>query len=151
MLELWIGVKAARYFPCTQSSSRLNVGHVPIYNNGKFAPASHLSHPRRDVTYIAFHCVLMGKVYRAKDEWATPLPTQTVQDKKTSTKQTKCPSTFNIGLPHLRHTSNCIPTEAINVHIVVANVEHCTEYTWSQLTQGRVYHNWSLEVDKLQT
>ena len=63
MLELWTGVKAARYFPCTRSSSRLNVGHVSIYNNGKFAPASYLRHPRRDVTYIAFHCVLMGKVY----------------------------------------------------------------------------------------
>ena len=63
MLELWIGVKAARYFPCTRSSSRLNVGHVPIYNNGKFAPACHLRHHRRDVTYIAFYCVLMGKVY----------------------------------------------------------------------------------------
>ena len=42
MLELWIGVKAARYFPCTRSSSRLNVGHVPIYNNGKFASCTSL-------------------------------------------------------------------------------------------------------------
>ena len=63
MLELWIGVKAARYFPCTRSSSRLNVGHVPTYNNGKFVPTSLLRHPRRDITYIAFHYVLMGKVY----------------------------------------------------------------------------------------
>ena len=62
MLELWIGANAALYFSCTRSSSRLNVGHVPIYNNVKFAPAGHLRHPRRDVTYIAFYCVLMGKV-----------------------------------------------------------------------------------------
>ena len=26
-------------FPCTQNSSRLNVGYVPIYNNREFVPA----------------------------------------------------------------------------------------------------------------
>ena len=49
--------------PCTRSSSRLNICHASIYNNVKFAPAALLRHPRRDVTYIAFLCVLMGKVY----------------------------------------------------------------------------------------
>jgi len=27
-------------FSCTQSSNHLNVGHIAIYNNGEFAPAT---------------------------------------------------------------------------------------------------------------
>ena len=32
-------------------------------NNGEFASPDLPGHPRCDVTYTAFHCVLMGKVY----------------------------------------------------------------------------------------
>ena len=35
----------------------------PYNNNGEFAPAGFLRHPRRVITYTAFHCVLMEKVY----------------------------------------------------------------------------------------
>ena len=46
-----------------QSGSCLKACYIPIYTNGKFAPADLLRYPRRDITYSAFHCVLTGKVY----------------------------------------------------------------------------------------
>ena len=69
MLELWIGVKAAWDYPVREGSCHLNVGHVPVYSNGKFDPAGLPRHPRRDITYTAFHCVLMGKVYCRGGGW----------------------------------------------------------------------------------
>ena len=48
-------------FPLHVKQQPSEPGHVPIYNNGKFAPASLLRHPRRDVTYIAFQLRLNGK------------------------------------------------------------------------------------------
>ena len=35
--------------PVREGSSDLNVGYVPVYSNGKFAPAGLPRHPRRDV------------------------------------------------------------------------------------------------------
>ena len=63
ILEHWIGVQTAWYFPCTQTSSHLNLGYVPVYSNGEFDPASLPRHPRCDITYTAFYHVLMGKIY----------------------------------------------------------------------------------------
>ena len=41
----------------------MKAGYIPVYTNGKFAPADLLMYPRRGVTYSAFYSVLMGKVY----------------------------------------------------------------------------------------
>ena len=49
--------------PVRQSSSHLNVGCVPVYSNGEFAPASLSRHPRCDVTYSVHILMLVGKVY----------------------------------------------------------------------------------------
>ena len=49
--------------PVHEDSSHLNVGHIPVYSNGKFTPASLPRHPRRDVTYSAHILMLVGKVY----------------------------------------------------------------------------------------
>ena len=40
------------------SSSHLNIGYIPAYSNGKFAPTGVPRHPRRDVILM-----LVGKVY----------------------------------------------------------------------------------------
>ena len=50
-------------FPVREGSSHLNVGHIPVYSNVKFAPASLLRHPRRDVMYSTHILMLVGKVY----------------------------------------------------------------------------------------
>ena len=64
MLELWINVsKAAHDSSCTQSSSRLNVGHVVVNNSGEFAPTTFWRYPRRDVTNSVHILILVGKVY----------------------------------------------------------------------------------------
>ena len=45
------------------SSSHLNIGYVPIYSNGKFAPAGVLRHPRCDVMDSVHILMLVGKIY----------------------------------------------------------------------------------------
>ena len=55
--------KAAHDFSCTQSSSRLNVGHVVVNNSGEFAPTTFWRYPRRDVTNSIHILILVGRVY----------------------------------------------------------------------------------------
>ena len=45
------------------SGSCLKACYIPVCTHGKFTPADLLRYPRCDVTYSAFHSVLMGKVY----------------------------------------------------------------------------------------
>ena len=46
-----------------KGSSHLNVGHVLIHSNGKFAPAGIPRHPRCDVMDSVHISMLVGKIY----------------------------------------------------------------------------------------
>ena len=66
LLELWIGFQTVWDFSCTRSSSHLNIGHVPIYNNGEFVRGTFWRYPRCDVTDSMHILMLVGKVYYNK-------------------------------------------------------------------------------------
>ena len=56
-------ILSKRDFQFMRKFAPMKISRYTVYSNGKFTPAGLPRHPRRDVTYTAIHCVLMGKVH----------------------------------------------------------------------------------------
>ena len=98
--------------PYTRSGSCLKACYIPVYTNGKFAPADLLRYPRRDVTYSAFHSILMGKVY-----WGSLREphTRVVYGNMSIDQLTDCVCPIHVILIHCTCTCPCCHTKLVLV------------------------------------